>query len=164
MNRKTITFTFIILLTLQLLVADDALSDSTKTKDNRLSPLLISAGFSLLATQSYNVDMGIRYGNNDYYLRYRRTCGFTVSKELQLRATNFMNEEKTGGFIGLFAGYAQQRKIEDTWFWSHSFGEYEDKFLAGLELGYAPYTGIKFGIDLGYMPGIFNINFSIALN
>lgn len=80
-----------------------------------------------------------------------------------------MNEERTGGFIGLFAGYAKVRKREANlisgWAWfDYFFGEYEDKFLAGFEFGIAPISGIKIGADLGYMPGIFNFNINIAIN
>lgn len=68
------------LFSVQLLISDEVISDSTQTDKNKFSPFLVAGGVSLLITQSYNVDLGIRHNNNDYYLRFRRSNGITVSK------------------------------------------------------------------------------------
>jgi len=169
LNHKVVITLLIILFSFQLLLTHEVIIDSTQASAKKISPFLVAAGVSLLITQSYNIDIGFRHNNNDYYLRYRRSNGVTVSKEIQFRVTNFMNEERTGGFIGLFAGYAKERKrkanlISGWTLFDYSFGDYEDKFMAGIEFGIAPISGIKIGADLGYMPGVFNFNVNIAIN
>lgn len=125
---------------------------------------MLSAGLSPLISQSVFADIGIRHNNSDYYLRFRRAAGLADSKEIQFRLTNYKNTERTSRFSGIFIGYGQQKKIDLFDFGTPEVHNYEDIFILGCEIGYAPISGTKLGVDLGFIPGSFNFNISVALN
>ncbi len=84
------------------------------------------------------------------------------AKEVQLRLTHFYKSEKRGMYTSIGLGYARSKEME-------LFSPLKDPpvfknhLTYSFEIGYSVLEGIKCGLDIGNIPGIINLSFSIKL-